>query len=780
LEDEEMTLAAEAKIRRQLFDRFWLSIADWLVLNRPQTAKYKSDPNFVDNAKELCDQYSLCAFISWLAYENHSVAARSTMERMHGNAENVVEKVFIEAAEYPFLDDLSTYEICSLRSLASDIFKGRVEPCLSLIGTFYEGLTQGTRVAVGAALDAALAPTNTCALPDVSKPHIQDKERRRLSGQFYTPPYVVDYCLETALQKDSEQLIKRIKASAQSSLKQDISSQLPADCFAICDPACGTGNFLVGFLRWLKARHFSSIEILASISTSIFGMELDPRAAALARCSLLLACLDQLGDFSTTELPCLLLKLIKQLGQHITVADTVLLSSSGCMTTQKQYDLIITNPPYVSYGARNQPKLAPSSAKFLKQEYAASAEYKIRLHSVFQECALRLTKSGGRAALLVPDAFLTGQYYQALRREIIRAARVLSISELPDDTIADAVVGQWCLAVYEKFGKLEEGQNEYDVDLYSVSDFSAQDSLKRYKLPFSIFVGCDRNRFRLMFDDVDKLIATRLDQFESLRAYVRGHTGIRATHGQEKIIASLPVTSTFRRGINSGAQVLRHRTKWSGIWINIDPINLYGGGFDSGVVENPKLLVRQTGDRIIAAYDEEGFYHLNNVHSFSATRIRHADPTAGHQGRKDLRYLDGLLNSNAWIYLYQMKTRENGRALAQVDIESVESVVVPPPNQIWQSWISRLVLEYGLLIGSGQNNSDIDKICQMIDRCIDRLVYNLYGFTEPEVQHIENYCHNKARKKKDMSSDRSRLPHSDELGEWTDRIEKVRCLNVIS
>lgn len=103
---------------------------------------------------------------------------------------------------------------------------------------------------------------------------------------------------------------------------------------------------------------------------------------------------------------------------------------------------------------------------------------------------------------------------------------------------------------------------------------------------------------------------------------------------------------SYRPGIASGKLVRRHNVQWDGTYLNIQSDLLLKGGFDSSIVEQPKLLVRQTGDRIISALDDSGLYHLNNVHSFSPPEgLGQAEPVVSEY----------LLNSNFWLYLYQLK-----------------------------------------------------------------------------------------------------------------------------
>jgi adenine-specific DNA-methyltransferase len=376
----------------------------------------------------------------------------------------------------------------------------------------------------------------------------------------------------------------------------------------------------------------------------------------------------------------------------------------------------MTNPPYVSYGSRNQPKPSPSTVLYLRAEFPSSSEYKLRLHSMFQELAVRCTKDGGKIALLIPDTFLTGSYYSKLRSMLLENVRIESITECADALIP-ATVGRWCIPVYRRqYEKARPNPPAIKVNRIA-KNFTVEQS---NDVPADVFVSPDRSRFRLLFTPQDVAIFRKLDCMPPLSTIMRGHTGMRSRVGQKALISQSCVSPDFRRGLTSGASVRPHRVQWGGDWLNVRKELLFAGGFDPKIVERPKILVRQTGDRLIAAYDDSGFYHLNNVHSFA--------PVNGHPNAT-LLFLSGLFNSSFWLYIYQLKTREENRALAQVDIETVENMPLPHQRGDFELRIAELV----------QGMMNQPQPLEGRERAIDWLVYQLYNLDEQEIEYIESY-----------------------------------------
>jgi len=399
---------------------------------------------------------------------------------------------------------------------------------------------------------------------------------------------------------------------------------------------------------------------------------------------------------------------------------------------------VITNPPYVSFGARNQKVLLEGSAKLLKRRYPEAAEYKVRYHSIFQDVALRYAATGGSVVLLVPDGFLTGSYYRKLRKLLLASCRIQSLSELPACIIPDAVVGRWCIAHYRK--EKETGQ-DYPVELSTFIDDRGQalasigqlNSAKTYTLPVNQLRDQTSDSFRLIFNKQDHELLKLTDRMPRLKSVLNGYTGIRSLSGRNSITGRQPLNQSWRRGITSGAQVKRFLVSWTGDWINVNPELLFKGGFNEQVIENPKILVRQTGDSLVCALDPSGLYHLNNVHSFSAALSK--DPSL------DLLTLCAVMNSSLWRHLYRLRTRETGRALAQVDIDTVEAMPIlqsiDSQLSCRVSYLTNRIAEL-LAYSSLDSCQKTDDLILFIDRSIDRLIYDAYELDPEIVDRVEN------------------------------------------
>jgi hypothetical protein len=147
---------------------------------------------------------------------------------------------------------------------------------------------------------------------------------------------------------------------------------------------------------------------------------------------------------------------------------------------------------------------------------------------------------------------------------------------------------------------------------------------------------------------------------------------------------------------------------------------------------------------------------LNNVHSFS--------PTAG--ANLDMLTLCALMNSTLWKHIYRLRTRETGRALAQVDIDAVEALPLKPVDTPLADRISHLSRVLANLLlksafdssmnSSNENAQKADDLILFIDRSIDRLVYDAYELDPKIIDRVELVSARQG----------NRLPTSEEVQEF--------------
>ncbi len=155
--------------------------------------------------------------------------------------------------------------------------------------------------------------------------------------------------------------------------------------FAIGDPACGTGGFLIAAYEWLKEETGGAFdrETAQRIRKhTYFGQELVPRPRRLALMNLFL----------------------HQVEPHIALGDSIYEAPSS-----QRFDVVLTNPPFGTRGANQNPD---------RDDFVVSTSNK-QLN--FLQHVLTILKLGGRAAVVLPDNALfatqAGEVFKVLMED---------------------------------------------------------------------------------------------------------------------------------------------------------------------------------------------------------------------------------------------------------------------------------------------------------------------------------------------------------------------------
>lgn len=395
---------------------------------------------------------------------------------------------------------------------------------------------------------------------------------------------------------------------------------------------------------------------------------------------------------------------------------------SEVFSSKKGFDIVIANPPYVSYGLRGVQKLTSKERKKIVEQYPNSAEYKISYYALFMDKAIQLAKPEyGIQSYIVPDSFLLGRYFSKIRSWILNNNQIIQISWLPYK-IFQATVGYSVVYTYKR---TPEKDPNHHIVARRISDNKkiSEHSYQTYNYPQTYFESLLHNRFRLFFSKETKDLVEKIENGTStIGKYYIGRTGVRSLVGQKKIKGKEKKGNTWQPGLISGSQITKYKITYDGDFININPKLLHKGGWDYEVIHNPKIFLRQTGDSLTAAIDYDNYYHLNNIHSFA--------PRSTNSNIK-LHYLLAILNSQLMNWYYKTISLETGRTMAQTDIETIEGLPLKEASTKEQQQIIELVDQ--ILINKKRGIDSTENF----EMEIDQLIFNLYGLSQEEIALIE-------------------------------------------
>ena len=389
------------------------------------------------------------------------------------------------------------------------------------------------------------------------------------------------------------------------------------------------------------------------------------------------------------------------------------------------FDVVIGNPPYVSYGLRGTGKMSKAEKERIFKIFPNSAEYKISIYALFMERSIRLCKITGISCLIVPDSFLLGRYFSKIRNFILSECWITFLLLIRGKVFDNVTVGQSVIYLFQRTPHKQNKQNtQVKVALGDENYFNGEQKYIEYSQRY--FESVERVRFRLFFDQCVKKIVQKLDMIEGLRldSVLRFRSGLIAKSGQTSIRGRTKRGPYWEPGISSGGMVMPYRAAYQGDYLCYEPSKIKSGGVNAVNYFQPKLFVRQTGDTIICAYDGENLLSLNNVHVGLLVRSDRAEDA--------LKYVCAVLNSKVIQFYYSAISLEKGRVLAQIDIDVLNAIPVPAATVEQKRMIAQLV-DNILDIKCADPEADTAKW----ETEIDRLVYGLYGLTAGEIAAVE-------------------------------------------
>ena len=288
----------------------------------------------------------------------------------------------------------------------------------------------------------------------------KSKSKRKKDGVYYTPKYITKYIVDNTLGKlcDEKKIELDINEETYSPSAKRSRNRISAlDDYrnwllklTICDPACGSGAFLIQVLNFLIKEHHYIDELSASynkdslvlsdvknsiLENNLYGVDINQESVEIAKLSLWL---------NTAESNRKLTSLNNNIKCGNSLIDDPLVAGDKAFNWKKEYpeifanggfDIVIGNPPYVLCQPSNT---IESTLNYYKTFEVAS--YKIDLFHLFFEKSTSLLKSDGKLGFITPNTYLNNKYIKPLREYILLNTKIDILTNYKDKVFIDAGV----------------------------------------------------------------------------------------------------------------------------------------------------------------------------------------------------------------------------------------------------------------------------------------------------------------------------------------------------
>jgi type I restriction enzyme M protein len=212
---------------------------------------------------------------------------------------------------------------------------------------------------------------------DMYEQLLRDLQAAGNAGEFYTPRAVTEFMVSVV----NPRLLEKVM-----------------------DPACGTGGFLSCAIEHIRSQDVKTVEDEALLQASIFGIEKKPMPHLLCTTNMILHGIDVPFNI-----------------RH----DNSLAKPLISWGPKERVDVVITNPPF---GGMEEDGIETNfPATFRTRETA----------DLFLVLIMNLLKTGGRAALVLPDGFLFGEGIKTrIKEKLLEDCHLHTIVRLPKGVFA--------------------------------------------------------------------------------------------------------------------------------------------------------------------------------------------------------------------------------------------------------------------------------------------------------------------------------------------------------
>ena len=350
---------------------------------------------------------------------------------------------------------------------------------------------------------------------------IEEKpEVRKAGGVYYTPKYIVDYIVKNTVGKLIEGKTPK-----------------QVEKIRICDPACGSGSFLIGAYQFLLEWHLkyytdeppkkkknspltpdgnlTTAEKKRILLNNIFGVDIDAQAVEVTKLNLLLKALEGETQASISRQMALFHeRVLPNLGSNIKCGNSLIGTdfydeqidlfpdqmkkinafdweeAFPEIFKQGGFDAVIGNPPYVEF------KQLEKEIKDLIEPKYKTARGKYDLFIPFIEKGIHLINEKGLFSYILPSMFTKRDFGKEVRKYITANCSLKKLVWFGDFQVFDQVTVYPFIFVFTKNKKIKntsivsikycKGLQHSDID-HSLNNPKSNEISDKYTVPSSRF-----------------------------------------------------------------------------------------------------------------------------------------------------------------------------------------------------------------------------------------------------------------------------------------------------
>jgi len=381
------------------------------------------------------------------------------------------------------------------------------------------------------------------------------------------------------------------------------------------------------------------------------------------------------------------------------------------------FDVVLGNPPWISLTGRFSAQ--QSDKRFTRFGIAryGSNTYMPNTYEMFVRLALETTRTLGFLAFLLPDRVAFNVHLQPLRQQLLQTTSVaLMTFKVP---FPDVTVDVMAFAT-----RLSPPPSDHDIPVSEWGTKAIPHSQgSMFKAP-----ACT---FQYFTSPLTKQLIVQMDNNPSVRTLDQLCDTTSGFGGKSQLIRTERRSQT-QIEVLKGESIKRFAVTHS-FWFDFNRENITGRTTDrQKLAASPKILLRKTGDSLIATIDETGRFPEQSLYFLFNFRPG-VEP----------RYILGLLNSRLLNYYFQKQCLTNPESIAQVkkiDLDAMPILIPTRTSEADSRDHDEITHAVDVLLSHGTDPEINPERLALYERAIDDAAYRLYQLTDEQIQAVEGEC----------------------------------------
>ncbi len=373
------------------------------------------------------------------------------------------------------------------------------------------------------------------------------------------------------------------------------------------------------------------------------------------------------------------------------------------------FDVVIGNPPYVTYKGKQKIKISSEEIEQIIRLYPNSAEYKINSYALFIEKGLSLLHENGIISYIIPSTILQNEYLKNIRKFIITNYHIMQIVGFTNkvfEAVTDSIIFTLSKNRLVKSNTIAIRKSDLDFSILQDIKYYDQEIWNNESNAYVV---------NLKTNNIENLILDKIElNSDFIDNYLEVYVGIVA-NGIKKFLTNLNVDNNHKKYLQ-GKHIDNFEIKPAKLYINFIIDELHSNTDENVYLQAEKILVRKTGNRLIAALDNMQYYTDQSIYNLYPKKGKSIN----------LKIILAQLNSKLLEYYFNKKMITNPDVFPYIKGIHLKRLPIKLPRNRNTEYIIESLVDK---ITENKKQKDIDKL--------NSIIFKLYDLTYDEVQVVE-------------------------------------------